>query len=446
MKIFFETHGCSYNQADTESIKSYLNSYESGTLKNADVIIINTCAVKNKTVVNLRARIKEIQEINPKAKIIFAGCLTQASKKAGFEIPEMLNYSMIGPNNIKDIQEVVNATIKSKIEVKLDDNEKQKDTPIEINSNLNNKDKAINAKSKPIEIIPISKGCLNNCTFCQTKLARGELVSFLPDEIISRIKKNVENGTKIFYLTSQDNGCYGFDFRPGTKWHKYDIADLVSDICKIDGEFYVRIGMANPAFIKKKIKKLIDVMKNEKVFKFLHIPLQAGSDKVLTEMRRGNTVEEFIETINYARKEILGICIATDIIVGYPTETNDDFLETGKILDKIMPDIVNRAKFSSRPGTFASTLKQLQTNEVSRRSKILNEKVLKISLENNQKSVGWKGKVIVEAVKRKGNCVARNIFYRPIVIEGNYNVGDVFNVEITDAETFHLIGKKINQN
>jgi len=426
MKVYFETYGCSYNFADTEYMKSLIKG-EPSSLKDADIIIINTCTVKNKTINNLRKRFKLIHKENPHGKIIVTGCIPQASKNSIFEISEMKKFSLLGPNNLNKINYLINSKIKKDILEEDEETIKEKEGRLNLDSHKN------------IEIIPISKGCLSKCTFCQTKLARGSLRSFKPEEILERVRRAVSKGTKIIYLTSQDNGCYGFDF----KGRDYKLPDLIKDLCEIKGEFKIRIGMANPIHLKKIILPLLKIMKNEKVFKFLHIPIQSGSNKVLKDMRRGNSVEEYKEIILIAEKEIPKITISTDIIVGFPTETNIDFQDTLNLLDETKPSIVNRAKFSARPGTLASKMKQISTNTITNRSKILNKKITQISKELNEKWINWEGEVIIETKKKKGSCVARNLSYKPIVIKKEIKEGKKLRVKIIGVTTFHLIGEII---
>ena len=140
------------------------------------------------------------------------------------------------------------------------------------------------------------------------------------------------------------------------------------EIIKIEGEFVVRVGMANPEHVKKYYKELAEVYKNEKIMKFLHIPIQSGSDKILKEMNRKYTIEEFKEIVNHFRKEIPGITISTDIIVGYPTETQEDFEQTVELFKELKFGVINISKFASRPRTKASKLKQLDTKIIKERS------------------------------------------------------------------------------
>jgi MiaB-like tRNA modifying enzyme len=418
MKVYFETYGCAHNSADTEVMKDNTSEEITEDITQADTIIINTCAVKDKTIQNLRRRLKELKQIYPNKEVILAGCLTQAEKLNEFkEMPELKDYSLLGTNDLLSIGKLISSESPLKL----------------INTKITNP--GLPKKSPLIKTIPISTGCLDACTYCQTRLARGKLKSYPIKQITDNIKQSTQ--TKIFYLTSQDNGCYGFDI-------KTNLPKLLKQINSIETDFKLRIGMANPKHTKQIINELLDEMKNEKVFKFLHIPIQSGSNEVLNHMKRGNTIEEFKNLVKKARKVFPNITIATDIIVGYPTETKEDFNQTIEMLKEVKPDVVNRAKYSPRPKTYAATLKQISTNEMTRRSKILDEEFKKISEEKNKEWLNKECEVIVEAKKQKGTVVARNESYKPVILKGDYEIGRNLKVKITETKTFHLIGEVIN--
>jgi len=212
-----------------------------------------------------------------------------------------------------------------------------------------------------IASLQISEGCASHCGFCSTKLAKGNLYSYPKEKIVEEMKKYVEQGYKRINLTSTDNGCYGIDLG-------YNLVDLLKDVIAIEGDFKLRVGMANPEHVKKYYKELADIYKNEKIMKFIHIPVQAGSDKILEEMNRKYTVEEYKRIVEEFRKQIPGITIATDIIVGYPTEDDSDFVKTVELVKELKFEVINISKFASRPRTKANKLKQLTSEVIKERS------------------------------------------------------------------------------
>ena len=422
-KVYFETYGCSHNFSDTAFMQSEVRKdttlETTNEISKADVIVLNTCTVKNKTVTNFKKRLQFLEKKYPRAKVVLAGCMTQASKSSKFsETPEMLNYSMIGTNNLKDITlAITSQTLFQKIE-------SQKRNP------------GFQDTYTPIETIPISTGCLHFCTFCHTKLARGQLTSYPISTIKDHVENAISKGSKVIFLTSQDNGCYGFDIGENS-------AKLLQELVTIKGDFMIRFGMANPTHVKKILPELLHILKHPKIFSFLHIPIQSGSDTVLLEMKRENLVSDFKEILQLARKEIPSITISTDIIIGFPNETEEDFKKTLALLEETKPDVINRAKYSKRPSTKAAKMKQLPGKTISERSKKLSLLVENISQEKNKSWIGWEGKAIIEDIQEK-NILARNESYKPIVIEKSntsFKKGDWVKIKITNSTIFHLIGE-----
>ncbi len=342
-KFNIVTFGCAANQADSEVMRTLLSrKYEESNLEEADIVIVNTCGVKGPTenkIVDFIRRLKN-------EKVIIAGCLPKINKpRLEKEFP---NYSMMGPDQVLDVVNIFERVLNGERVVEL---------------SAKYCERLILTRSKNIDIIPISQGCLGACTYCATKFARGTLRSYPPEKIINRIKSS---NASTFYLTSQDNGCYGFDI--GT-----NLVELLSKIVKIDKKFKIRNGMMNPNHVLKIVDGLVEVYKDEKIIKFAHIPVQSGSNIVLKHMRRLYTVEDFKQVVKRFRDEIPNIRISTDIIVGYPTETEEDFKQTLDLIREIKPEVLNISKFYSRPGTEASKLKQLPSQIIKERSRKLAE-------------------------------------------------------------------------
>ena len=222
-----------------------------------------------------------------------------------------------------------------------------------------------------VEIVPINEGCLNTCSFCKTKQARGILFSYSIESIKEVVKSAVNRGVKEIYLTSQDTACYGFDI--GT-----NLPELLKELISVKGNYKIRIGMMNPWHLRKIKKELFEVIKNRRIIKFLHIPVQSGSEKVLENMKRMHSVKEFEKIAEefrkkFPRKKFPDSTIATDIIVGYPTEKEEDFEQTLKLIKKVKPEVLNISAFSSRPKTPASKLKQLSSEVIKERTRRLNK-------------------------------------------------------------------------
>jgi MiaB/RimO family radical SAM methylthiotransferase len=251
--------------------------------------------------------------------------------------------------------------------------------------------------------------------------------------IIKEIKSSLEEGCKEVWLTAQDTASYNLNKLP----------ELLKDISNISGKFFVRVGMMNIKNVLPIASKLIESFRDEKIYKFAHLPVQSGSDKVLESMNRGYTVSEF-ESIVDKFKEIK--CqIWTDIIVGYPTEEEQDFITTLDLIKRLKPDWVNVSKFGSRPGTDAARLKPLSTNIVNQRSQMISEAVRKISLEKNKTWTGWKGEVLIsDKGKEKGQWIGRNFAYKPVLINSKEDIlGKIIEVKIVETTHSHLLGELI---
>ena len=417
-KIFVEAYGCSASFADSEMISGLIvngghtlatNSSES------DLNLIVTCSVKDSTANKMMHRIKTLKS----KPLIVAGCLPKAEKNNVEKFTE--KASLLGPNSLGKTLDVINSTLMGKKQIALEDSDLSKIGLPKVRLN------------SAVGIVEIASGCMSECTFCQTKLAKGDLSSYRLGDIVRQVQTEIKEGCKEVWLTSTDNGCYGLDI--GT-----DLPTLVNTISEIQEDFMIRVGMMNPMYMPRIKQNLIESYDNEKVFKFLHIPVQSGSDKVLNDMKRGHTSQTFREIVNKTKEKFENFTISTDIIVGFPSETEEDFQKTITLLNETKPDVVNLSKYSARPGTDAAKLKQIDAVEIKRRSKVIFEQINKISLESNKKWIGWKGKVLFDENSEEG-IKGRNYAYKPISVDEKVNIGESHIVEITNATRKRLIGK-----
>ena len=409
MKFYIETYGCSANFADSERMVSLLLDAGNSMVneRDADIIIINTCGVKDPTENKIIKRLNELKN----KRVIVTGCLPLIRRDLIKIFPE---FSFLSPDKEFRITEALNKKI-----VDLEILEKPKFIQKHFRFN------------PIIEIIPISLGCTGNCTYCATKFARGKIRSYNEDDIIKQAESAIESGAKEIWVTSQDTGAYGIDINK-------NLVDLLNKINNINGNFYIRVGMMNVNHAKKMFRKLIKIYENEKIFKFLHIPVQSGSDKILSLMRREYEVKDFIKIHNKFKDEFPHSTTATDIIVGFPGETEEDFNKTYELIKETRPDIVNVSRFSPRPMTLASKMKQINGRIVKDRSRKLSSLVRKISIERNSKWVGWKGKIIIDEYGKKG-MKGRNLGYKQVIIE-NGKIGEEYNVKITKYGQSFLYG------
>ena len=417
-KIFVEAYGCSASFADSEMISGLIVNGGHTIAKNSaesDLNIVVTCSVKDSTANKMIHRIKSLKS----KPLVVAGCLPKAELSTVEKISK--NVSLLGPNSLGKTLQVIDSTLRGTKFVALEDTDLSKVGLPKVRLN------------EVVGIVEIASGCMSECSFCQTKLAKGDLQSYRIGDIVRQVETEISEGCKEIWLTSTDNGCYGFDINT-------DLPTLVNAVSEIPEDFMIRVGMMNPMYMPRIKKELIESFSSDKVYKFLHIPVQSGSDKVLNDMRRGHTVNTFREVVKKARERFTDFTISTDIIVGFPSETREDFERTFDLIDETRPDIVNLSKYSARPGTEAAEWEQIEASEVKRRSKIIFDQINKISLENNQKWIGWKGKVLFDEKTDQG-IKGRNFAYKSVFVNDEIKIGQRETVKITDASIHSIIGE-----
>lgn len=347
MKIFIKTFGCELNRADSEVMAGLL--HKSGfklvsSIKNSDVVVVNSCGVKLPTQNKV---IDYIKKIPKNKKVVVGGCL-----------PKMLNVKFYAPNislvfDNNTVTRIIDVIRKEK-SFSSDKKEYRINNPI------------VRIRKK-VAIIPIAQGCLGApCSYCSVKNARGSLKSYRKEDILKQVRKAVKQGCKKIRLTAQDTGCWGKDINN-------KLPELLKAVLKVKGNFEIRLGMSNPNYVLEYLDEMVEIYKNPKMKKFLHIPVQSGSDNVLKDMKRKYSVEDFKKVVEKFRKEIPKISIATDVIIGFPTETVEDFEKTLKLVKEVKPEVLNISKFGTRPNTIAGNMKQLLSQEIKKRSVMLHK-------------------------------------------------------------------------
>jgi threonylcarbamoyladenosine tRNA methylthiotransferase CDKAL1 len=420
-KIWVEAYGCASSFADSEMISGLIvngGHTLAHSTSDADLNLIVTCSVKDVTADKMIGRIKKLRS----KPLIVAGCLPKAEKST---VEKFSSYaSMLGPNSIGKTLDVIDFTLKGKKRIELEDSDVSKVGLPKVRLN------------PVVGIIEIASGCMSECTFCQTKISKGDLRSYRIGDIIRQIKYDIDDGCKEIWLSSTDNGCYGLDI--GT-----DLPGLITTVGEVNRDFMIRVGMMNPMYMPRIRDGLLKAFENDKVFKFLHIPVQSGSDKVLRDMKRGHTTKVFKDISQGFRKKFGMFTMSTDIIVGFPSESEDDFEQTVELVRETRPDVINLSRYSARPGTEAAKMKQVDVFEVKRRSKIVFELAKKIAYERNREWLGWKGEVLFDETS-DGVIKGRNFAYKPVVISEDVKLGEKIKVEIVKVTQFGLYGKTLS--
>jgi len=364
----------------------------------ADKIIIGTCVVIKHTENQMLKRIGELEKLGK--DLIVYGCL---------------------PGAREDLLKKFNVT---KIKAR------------DFDGKININGLSVNTENIPLientVTIPIAQGCTGHCTYCISKLSRGNLKSYDEELIIEKVRNAVKKGFREIRLSALDTASYGMD-RGKT------LADLLEKVAGVEGDFRIRVGMMEPKNTLRIIDDLLEVYKNEKIFKFFHIPVQSGDDRILEMMGREYNSEDFIKIYDKIKNLFKHFTLSTDIIVGFPGEDDTAFENTIKIIEKTRPDILNITRFSPREGTIAYKMKQIPSITAKERSKVLTDIHYNISLERNRELLGLDFDVIVTE-KGKRNFLGRTDGYRPVILK-NGEIGKHYRVKITDAKPFYLYGE-----
>jgi len=326
--VTFKTYGCSNNFSESEAMAGLLEKgghTVSDDQEQADVVVFNMCSVKGPSVNDCLNKVKEIKD----KKVVVAGCVPRNIIKKLKEINPQI--SIVSTHHIDEIKNVV-----------------ESDEPKEFSLY----DKKVKLgfpkrrKNPAISIVPILSGCNDHCSYCSTVLVKGPTFSYPQERIIQEIENSIKDGCKEIWLTSQDNGAYMTD------QGKYGLANLLKNIVQVDGFFALRLGMTNPTYISEMIDELIEVFKHEKMYKFIHLPVQAGNNQVLKKMKRRYTAEQYKEIVSKLKSAIPDMNIATDIICGFPEETDEQFQDTIRLIEETKPDSVFISRFQLRQRKF----------------------------------------------------------------------------------------------
>lgn len=412
MRVYFETYGCTMNQGDTEIMRGIVAREHEvvNDPKKCDVAVINSCGVVQHTENKVIKRQRKLQEIGK--KVLIAGCLPRINFSAVQNADGLLS-----PGSIDLIGEALESISRG-----------NKFTSL-IATRLEKTCMPRHRAGGMVAVVPISEGCLGRCSYCATKKARGGLKSFEPLGVVKDVKEALEKGYREIQLTAQDTAAYGADSGE-------TLPDLLWRILEIEGEFRVRVGMMNPETAFPIFKDLMDCFSSEKLYTFLHLPVQSGDDSLLESMNRNYTVKDFAWMAKAFKK--LGGTLSTDVIVGYPGEDEESFLMTYRLIEDIRPDILNIKRFSPRPGTKAAKLKDMPDRYKKERSRKLTKLHSIIGLEENKKFIGEDHMVLVTEKGKKGTMLSRTNSYKQVVINEGF-LGEFKRVKIREATSTYLV-------
>ncbi len=437
MRYFIITFGCQMNRSDSERIASVLESagYKSASkINEADLIVVNMCSVRKPAVDRIYGVLPRLRQGfggQAKPKTILTGCILKKDRK---KFAEKFDYIL----DIKDV---------SKWPEILGSN-----PPLKTDNYLKIEPKYSNNFSA---FVPIMTGCNNFCAYCVVPYARGSEISRPAEEIICEVENLIKRGYKEIWLLGQNVNSY----------NSIPFSQLLKKINDIPGEFWIRFTSSHPKpSTRAKLgagpvpqlppgrngagdfswDKLIETMaKCKKVTEYLNLPVQSGDNKILKKMNRPYTIEHYKNLVKKIREKIPNIALSTDIIVGFPGETEKQFENTIKLFKEIKFDMAYIVKYSPRPGTAAAKMEDaVPQKERDRREKVLTEILKKTALENNKKYINEEVKVLVEKQKAPGSWIAKTRTHKNVQFESKENLlGQFVKIKITNALPWGLKGE-----
>ena len=412
MRIHIKTFGCTANKADSLRMRQLLTASGhtfTDTEDAADMVLVNTCTVTQTTQRNV---LKYIRSVSGAGKqVTVAGCLPAAQP----DTLEDIDCRTITPASLEDIIDIAGigggeATA----------------TPDSSN--------AAPIIEGVTGVVSISQGCVGHCSYCIVRQARGELISRSIPDIVSEVRSLIAQGARELQVSSQDIAAYGLD--TGDR-----LPALLDALSALDGDHMIRVGMMNPFTLLDIVDEVADAFKAPHIFKFLHLPIQSGSDRVLASMNRKHTVDEFKYIVQVFRQRIPHIILSTDFIVGYPTETDEDFNATLKLLDDIKPQKVNITRYSPRPNTPASLLHDMADWQKKERSRALTNSHHSLNRELLHMKIGEQSRILTTEAGKNNSTIGRDIHYNIVVVRDNLPLGEWYDVKIIDSTTTYLIGE-----
>ena len=430
-KLFIETLGCQMNDTDSQHIiaelKEHKNYTTTDSIEDADLIIINTCSVREKPVSKL---FSEIGQFNVKkkegAKIGVCGC---TASHLGNDIIKRAPYVdfVLGARNISKIKDIVEKKGAVEIDIDFDDSTYQ------FAQNSNNLYKTS---------VNISIGCDKECTYCIVPATRGDEISIPPEMIIEQIKKDVQRGAKEVTLLGQNVNSYGRRF--SDKREKYSFTKLLQDVSNIDGVERIRFTSPHPLHMDDEF--IEEFANNPKISKCIHMPLQSGSTKILKAMKRGYTKEWFLNRAKKIRELVPDVRITTDIIVAFPGESQEDFEDTIDVIKQVKFDQIFNFKYSPRPNTAALELKDIEVPDEIGSKRLIEviELHKKHQTELMDANIGKVIRVLFDSLKPNGEVAGFSDNFCQVFVKGSDELlGELVDVKITDATRTALKGEVI---
>ena len=430
------TYGCQMNEADSEKINGQLEElgYLPGReMDEADIVILNTCSVRQNAEEKVYGKIGEIKPLkdkNPNLLIGIAGCMAQENRRKLIQRMPIIDF-VIGPYNIHDLKDIITEKLQHESHVVLT---QMKPSRVRDYSTLK-----ASRKSDIFAWVPIMQGCNKFCTYCIVPYVRGRETSRTIEDIRAEVEALAAEGYKEITLLGQNVNSYGLDFKDGT-----DFSDLIRALDEVDGIERVRYMTSHP---RDMTREMVDVMAaSPKVARHMHLPVQHGDNEMLRRMNRGYTIEHFEEMVDYVREKMPDIVLTTDLITGFPGETEEMHRKTLDLLKKVRFDSAYTFIYSPRKGTPAASMEDQIPDDVKhRRLNEIMEVQNQISLEINREQEGKIVKILVEGPTRQdeNHWFGRTSGNKMVVFPKSEDVavGDLVRAKIDTAQTWLFKGE-----
>ena len=396
-RVYIETYGCRYNFGDTAKFIEVLK-YIGGTLvksaEEADAVVINTCTVVGATERRMLRRLSRFRDNN----LFVMGCMPAVQRDAIFAV---CTPTIISSTAIRDIYRTIRTV------------------PV-----------------GGVAIVQVAQGCSGSCTYCLARIARGSLKSIPRDEILAEIAAHAAAGSTEIQITAQDVSIWGNDIGKS-------LPGLLHAMDKLPGQFMVRVGMMNPASVLGILDDLVDAFAGKHVFKFLHLPVQSGSDRILERMGRAYTVADFEEIVTTFKNRYPDLTLATDIIVGFHHETEEDFSASLELIKRVRPNKINITRYSQRPFTPLSSEKDFPDWIKKDRSRRINARAEEIYDSVNRGHLEKLVRFVVTESIKKGSVMARSPQYLGIVINEDLPVGYTGQAILKKDMRYYFVGQRV---
>jgi MiaB-like tRNA modifying enzyme len=418
VRVYVESFGCSQNQGEGAGIARDLSARGHELARDptaADVGILVTCGVIGPTEGRMVRRWQALSARLP--RVIVTGCL----------VPLRCDL-MRGPG--RERTTFVPIREQEHLPVLLE--EWSMDLPLRPVARPAEPESAPPPVS---EEVVIAQGCTSGCSYCFSRLARGRLTSVPMDEVLGRVRAATARGAREIRLTGLDTAAWGEDL-PGPE----RLPDLLRSVAAMSGDFRIRVGMMSPQSLEPHLDTYLDELREGPAYRFLHLPLQSGSDRVLEVMRRGYRAEQFRREVEEARHRIPDLHLATDVIVGFPGETEEDFRATEELLEAVGPETVNVTRFSPRPGTPAAHFPPLPPRVAKRRSRSVAELRHRLARARLERWIGTRAVGRVLEHGPEGSSVARLPNYLPVVLDRRFPLGSDLELRVDGARSTYLLG------